>query len=961
MTSRDRGAFGSERWRVVGPRLDQALDLTASEREAWLEALRVEDPALAADVRALLADAEMVQREGYLEDGPPLPPVKASLAGVQVGAYTLASLVGTGGMGSVWLARRSDGRFDAEVAVKLLSPGLFGDVGEARFRQEGRILARLRHPHIAHLLDAGVSTFGQPYLVLEHVAGERFDVYCDRHRLGIEARLRLYLDVLAAVAHAHASLVVHRDIKPSNVLVRTDGTVKLLDFGIAKLLDLDAPSAASLTHEGAAALTPEYAAPEQVTGGPITTATDVYALGVLLYGLLCGRHPTLDGARSTAEVLRAVAETEPSPMSDAFAPSSDGAAERAAARGAPAARLRSALRGDLDTIAAKALKKAPGERYPSVAALGDDLRRCLDHRPIAARPDTLAYRARRFVRRHRLPVALGFLAVAAVGGGLAGTITQARRATRQAARAQEQADRAQAVRDFLFAVFKEAEPASPGRQPPTVLEVVKNAVRSARADTSMNGVARTELLTELGGVLAAQGDVPASRELLEETYSDAERRVGRAAEPTLYSGRRLVEALILEGEQAKARALVDDLIGRTPVAMESVRGQLLMLSAYLHSLRLEAEDALPQAREAAELCRRACPHDERVNALTALANAQHTFNRPEESVATWEEILALERQRYGPSHVRVASVLAAFSRAERKLGRLDRAETRVREALAIDDAVLGRDDWRRSFHLNALMTILRAKGDYPQALEAVRESLRITRVTQGDQHPEVAIALSAIGSLLSTMGEHRQAVAALDEGMRIREEVYGPENLQTAGTRAHYGDALARSGHAVRGEAQMRHALATFGAAPARDAEGECAAREKLARWLLDSGQGAAALADYDGIPPAAEALGSRAAAWKVRASAGRARALLLLDRHGEAAAALDEAERASAQAPPDAEQAVEVQATRALALSRQGRPDEAHELLRSAQASLAALPYPPARLRGFVQQVQREARPSVR
>jgi serine/threonine-protein kinase len=275
-------------------------------------------------------------------------------------------------MGTVWLAERSDGRFERSVAVKFLNIGLLNPGGEKRFKREGTILSRLAHPHIAELIDAGVSPGGQPYLVLERVDGEHIDRYCDRRRLNIEARVRLFLDVAAAVAHAHANLIVHRDLKPSNVLVGTDGRVKLLDFGIAKLLeDEEQPGlATALTREAGGALTPAYAAPEQVTDGPITTATDVYSLGVLLYVLLSGRHPAGPGPHSAAELVKAIVDNVPPRLSDAAVlAQEDGKAisENAGRRATTPDKLLRLLRGDLDTIAAKALKKNPRERTPRSA------------------------------------------------------------------------------------------------------------------------------------------------------------------------------------------------------------------------------------------------------------------------------------------------------------------------------------------------------------------------------------------------------------------------------------------------------------------------------------------------------------------------------------------------------------------------------------------------------------------
>jgi serine/threonine protein kinase/tetratricopeptide (TPR) repeat protein len=413
-----------ERWEIVSPLLDRALEMAGEERAAWLATLHGDDPALATDLEMLLEERIALSREGFLEEAAVWPSEAASLAGQRIGAYTLTSLIGQGGMGSVWLAGRSDGRFEGQAAVKLLNASLVGRAGEERFQREGSFLARLTHPNIARLVDAGVSGAGQPFLVLEYVEGEQIDRYCDGKSLDVEARLRLFLDVLAAVAHAHANLIVHRDIKPSNVLVASDGQVKLLDFGIAKLLEGEgrAGEATALTREGGRALTPEYAAPEQVTGGAITTATDVYALGTLLYVLLAGRHPAERALQSPADLYKAIVDTEPPRLSDVVArikgQTNEALESNAALRAATPDGLRRILKGDLDTIVAKALKKNPEERYSSVTALAEDLRRYLDHKPISARPDALAYRAAKFVRRNRLAVGAAALILAVLSVGL---------------------------------------------------------------------------------------------------------------------------------------------------------------------------------------------------------------------------------------------------------------------------------------------------------------------------------------------------------------------------------------------------------------------------------------------------------------------------------------------------------------------------------------------------------------
>ena len=430
-----------ERWRELSPLLDELLDLDAPARQARLKALRADSADLADDLAALLAHDNEARSGGFMAGAAAGPGVEAeaSLAGQRLGAYVLQSPLGQGGGGSVWRAVREDGRYDGAVAIKLLHLSLMGHAGAERFRREGQILARLMHPHIARLLDAGVTPGGQPYLVLELVEGQRIDQHCDAQRLSIEARLALFDDVLAAVAHAHTHGVIHRDLKPGNILVTADGAVKLLDFGIAKLLDDEAGSAESteLTRAGGRALTPDYAAPEQLRGEGVTTATDVYALGVLLYQLLCGRHPTAPLGGNAAEALRATLDTEP------VAPSrrvSSADTDTAGCRASHPQRLQHLLAGDLDTIVSHALRKLPTERYATVAAFAEDLRRYRAHEPVLARPDSLAYRTRKFVRRHRGAVAASVLTTLAISAGLVGTVWQAQRAQTEALRAKEQRD-----------------------------------------------------------------------------------------------------------------------------------------------------------------------------------------------------------------------------------------------------------------------------------------------------------------------------------------------------------------------------------------------------------------------------------------------------------------------------------------------------------------------------------------
>jgi eukaryotic-like serine/threonine-protein kinase len=438
--------ISAEEWRALSECLDQALDLDESARDTWLAQLKSKDPEMAERVVRAIAVRQQPGFSKFMGSASVLPSEETlglTLIGRRVGAYEIEAEIGRGGMGSVWRARRADGRYQGTVAIKFVHASWIGPTGEHRFQIEGNVLSRLDHPHIARLLNAGILESAQPYLVLEYVEGEAIDAYCARHQLGVEARVRLFIDVLAAVAHAHAQLVVHRDIKPANVFVTNEGVVKLLDFGIAKLLD-DEPDRS--TRSGVA-LTPQYAAPEQLLGQPISTATDVYALGLLLYVLLSGSHPVPSGSGSNAELINAVV-TEVPPQASSVA-----SIETIS---------RESLEGDLDNILHKALKKEPYERYASAAAFADDLQRFLSHQPVHARADTLRYRTQKFVRRHRGGVTAALLSTMAIIAGFIGTVWQAHRAQENALRAEqahgralEQLHFAEASNEFLSSMLEE--------------------------------------------------------------------------------------------------------------------------------------------------------------------------------------------------------------------------------------------------------------------------------------------------------------------------------------------------------------------------------------------------------------------------------------------------------------------------------------------------------------------------
>jgi serine/threonine protein kinase len=591
-----------DRWKEISPYLDQALSLSNEERRVCLASLRAARPDLADLLEKLLEEEHALDRERFLEHEPPRPAIEAPSPGRSIGAYRLISRIGEGGMGSVWLAERNDGRFERQVAVKFLQFAVASPAAAERFKREGRILGQLAHSHIAELIDAGVTRGEEAYLVLEYVPGQQIDKHCDERMLDLDARIKLFLDVLAAVAHAHANLIVHRDIKPSNVLVSTHGEVKLLDFGIAKLLadDTNSASATRLTLEGGGAMTPQFAAPEQLSGGTITTATDVYALGVLLYLLLTGQHPAGSDLHSPAAVLKAIVDTEPPRASEA-ATKYDAAANRATT----SEKLGRQLRGDLDTILGKALKKSPQERYSSVTPLADDLRRYLRHEPISVRPDTFAYRTSRFVRRNRTAVALATLAFCAVIAGLVGTLIQARSARKQRDYALRQLSRAETINDLNEFILSD-------RQAPQ--EMLDHAEQMFTHDQGLSVENRVEILLKLGANGSHEHGDARTHRMFEEAYqlsrgvTDPSTRARAACA--------LGQNLAYEGQLQPAEAAIEeglrDLSDDPQLALDQV--SCLRDGGFVSRARGAANEGISRLQLAEQLLKHAPLHSEMLDA-----------------------------------------------------------------------------------------------------------------------------------------------------------------------------------------------------------------------------------------------------------------------------------------------------------------------------------------------------------
>ncbi len=555
----------------------------AAGRQDVLAELQAQRPALVRQVHAMI-DAEQAAEAQNApgDDGrwcrgwvvPPAPLPDEHQPGLRLGPWELQHAIGRGGMGQVWLATRRDGLYSGRAAVKLLNAASLGTQAQARFAREGELLARLSHPHIAKLLDAGFTPQGTRYLVLEYVQGERLDQWCDARRLGVPERLRLFMQVCDAVTFAHANLVVHRDLKPANILVcdgQGGGQVKLLDFGIAKLLgDSDSGEALTeLTRFGFAGMTPEYAAPEQVEDGTITTATDVYALGVVLFGLLTGTRPYGETSRGAAALARAIVEQPARALTAAVA--DDPALARA--RGAPSPlALKELLRGDLETIVAKALKKLPAERYATVRALQDDIQRHLNLEPVSARPDSWRYRATRFAQRNRLPVAASGVALVALLGGVTTATWQWRAAA-------QEAERTRAVVQVLTGIFTQLTPEATGSAQVPVVELLRRGWRGAEKSLAGDPELKGEVARPLGMMLQSSGDMESAASALSTSRAHLQASGRTHTAPYLEVTQELGVVLSRLGRNAEARRLFQDVIDTAravpgPIAAETVYAQV---------------------------------------------------------------------------------------------------------------------------------------------------------------------------------------------------------------------------------------------------------------------------------------------------------------------------------------------------------------------------------------------------
>ncbi len=815
-----------QRWQRIGAIFDAAVDLAPAERVRMLDTLCADDAELRTEVESLLrADdaATAFERDAVSARNAAAADWVGGTGGAdasggqRIGPWRISREIGRGGMGVVLLAERADGQYEQRAALKLIKRGMDSEAILARFLRERQILARLAHPHIARLLDGGIGDDGRPYFAMEFVEGKPLLDYCATKNMKLEERIGLFLDVCAAVQFAHGQLIVHRDIKPSNILVDVDGNAKLLDFGIAKVLDDSSPGATATSDMLHRPLTPAYAAPEQLRGEPVSIATDIYALGCVLYELLTGRRPLAAGdAPTPEEMLRLQSTTDPS------APS------KTVVDGMPVSTRH--LRGDLDTIVLKALQREPTRRYGTVAAFADDLQRHLAGQPIMARRDHTAYRFGKFVNRHRVGVALGAAAIVALLVATAISLYEVRIGRAQTLQARAQAQRAQAQREFLVGVFGQVSPDENKGQPITAKQLLETGEREIDKDANHQPALKAELFALLGKLYRDIGDRPHGQALIDRALTgvetagvpdDVRARILLSAAESESEDKETFDAALLHARQGVA--LLEALPDRDPQAFATGHVRIA------YALRRKGSDD-----QAAELLHQVIPKDTQAlgNRHEAVAEewvqfgiALSNLHRFDESGAAFENALKIYRDLYGADSAHVSHTLDAMAGMLYDKADYAGAERNYRDALKISTSRRGPNDHDTLVDRGNLLKVLEFRGEFAEALTArldllaqakasgqltptdlandylgtsidyietshfaegekmIRDAMTTLRETKGTHSAWYAFALEFLGYVLPWQGRYAEAESALREALAITLEKDTPTSASASACR----------------------------------------------------------------------------------------------------------------------------------------------------------------------------------
>jgi serine/threonine-protein kinase len=782
-------------WDDVGGLIEGALDRPHDQREAFLAAACGADAHRLDTARRLLAAAE--RAESFLETpAAEIAPAlvrdafgeltmeaapEASGTPTAIGPYRVLRRIGRGGMAEVFLAERADDEYRRRVAIKIVRAERGGDLA-ARFRHERQVLASLEHPHIARLYDGGMTADGRPYLVMEYVDGRPIDRYADETRLSIDGRLALFDQVCGAVARAHRNLIAHRDLKPGNVFVSADGTVKLLDFGVAKLIEAeDGPDDAPVTRAGMRVMTPEYASPEQFRGDPVTTATDVYSLGVLLYELLTGVRPNGPAGASARALQRAALERDPDPPSLAAARAGEAAA---AARGSTAQGLRRRLQGDLDNIVLKALEKDADRRYASVDALADDLGRHRCGLPVSARGDSIGYRAGRFLRRHRAAAA-GAAAVVVLVTTLVAYYSV--RLATERDRARLEAQSATRIAEFVTGLFRDADPIRSADPNVTARELLQRGAARLETELGADPDVQARLLTTIGLSYRSIGLLDESVAAHERALESRRARLGPDHPEIAESLTNIGGALYYAGRYDEARRRYEEALriyeASSDAPPEHVAETLNGLGL-LDRREGQLDRAAATLERALALRERALGADDpRIAPLANNLGLVHmSLGNHERALALFDRAADLHAKGVGPDSPLVAGSLMNAGDALARQGEFEAALPKLQQALAIQEQAYGPDHRDTATAVNALAGALMDVGRYEEALPLFSRAERAYASALGPGHPYVAYPIVNAGDVYWKIGDHARALAAYERALAIREAAFGAVHRDVAAT-----------------------------------------------------------------------------------------------------------------------------------------------------------------------------------
>ena len=815
----------SERWNKIQSLFEKAIELNPTERESFLKNECSSDKELFVEVMSLLAADEKQHSifSGSAADYVTIDDAK--LDGKTFGNYRAIKQIGSGGMGSVYLAERADGVFEQKVALKVVKPVMNSQEIITRFEEERQILARLQHPNIARLLDGGISELGLPYFTMEYVEGKPITEYCDEKNLTIEQRLELFKKVCEAVLYAHQNLVIHRDIKPSNILVQEDGTVKLLDFGIAKVFEEDEDQK-FVTRTGMRVMTPEYASPEQVKGQPVSTATDIYSLGLILYQLLTGCPPYEVTSTSALEMERIICLTEPQKPSvmitKIFSSSTDSRQKPSpdfisTKRKTTISKLKKMISGDLDNICLMAIRKEPERRYSSIAQFITDIDNHLNELPVSARKSTAGYRTKKFIQRHKVGVVVATIAVILIA---LVTVFYTIRLAEERDKAQMEAEKSKKVTEFLVGIFQVSDPEQSKGESITARELLDNGVKRIESELSGQPEVQANMLGVTGNVYKSLGLYDNAQSLLKKAYSINDSLLGSDSPEAVKSLNHLASLNFAMGEYESAiekfnKALKkrETIYGKESLeAAESMNDLAMVLreqgdykqseklltsslsirekllssespevAQSINNLGLLKED-MGEFEEAKRLLEEALRikekfysrvHPSVTETIGNLAFLLQQMGDYEKASRLFNESLEIDKKLFGDLHPVISTDLYNLASNTALMGDLNAAEKLYTEVLEFDKELLGEEHPYIALDINNLAGIYSDKGDYKKAEKLYKQSLNLNKKIYGDEHPEVATSLSNLGVMYNRWGNYSLAEPLLKSALDMRIKLLG--------------------------------------------------------------------------------------------------------------------------------------------------------------------------------------------